>query len=364
MIDGCFVIDAVVHAFDLSEENFASAPTAEAIAQGQVTIVEQGPPGYVLPAEAVRRDWAAQELAGLLFDESATDVAVYHPTPIYAFKDGLSGIDKGLEARERWPERFIGLYATVDPVAGDAAVKELDRQCDLFKPLGLKLYPTTWRDGVAAGWRMDDPKIAFPLFEAAAERGIKTIAVHKALPLGPIDTGGTFAVDDIEGAATAFPDLNFEIVHGGSAFTEETAWLLGRFSNVWVNMEFLGMVLCYRPRLFERIMLGLMHVGGEAVLDRMLWASGAMQFHPQLQLRSFMDFQFADEQREGAGLFGPEIPPLSDEHRQKVLGLNYATLHGLDIDGLKAGLDDSELSFDPADPPAPWSSTAVGVEAI
>ena len=45
-----------------------------------------------------------------------------------------------------------------------------------------------------------------------------------------------------------FPDLTFEIVHGGMAFNEETAWLLGRFPNVWVNLETLNIVLVKRAR--------------------------------------------------------------------------------------------------------------------
>src|SRR5262245_42364799 len=139
MIDECFVIDAVVHAFDLSEDNFASPPTAEAITVGQVSIMQNQPPGYVLPESAVRRDWPIDDTATVLFDESGTDVAIYHPTPIYAFKDGLSSVEKGVEGLERYPSRLIGSYATIDPLAGPEAIAELDRQRELFEPLGLKL---------------------------------------------------------------------------------------------------------------------------------------------------------------------------------------------------------------------------------
>src|SRR5262249_12559421 len=156
---------------------------------------------------------------------------------------------------------------------GKAAVEELDRQIEMFKPLGLKLYPTSWREaGNPQGWRMDDPKVAFPIFEAAAERGITTVAIHNAVPLGPVPHAPFCAPGDGELAADHVPENSFEIVHGGAAFVEETAWLLGRFPNICVNLEFLGMLLSYRPALYERALLGLMHIGGEYVVDRLIWS--------------------------------------------------------------------------------------------
>lgn len=365
MLNDHFVIDGVVHAFDLSEENYAYPRHAGPIAQAQAGIAMAQAPGYQLPAEAVLRDWPMEDTVNLLFNESQTDVAVYHPTPIFAFKDGMSGLDKGVEALARWPQRIIGSYACVDPLEGEAAIAELDRQIELFRPLGLKLYPTSWRQaGNPQGWRMDDPQVAFPIFEAAAERGITTIAIHKAVPLGPVPTAPFFAPGDVELAADRFPEIDFEIVHGGAAFVEETAWLLGRFANVWVNLEFLGMLLSYRPRLYERALLGLMHIGGEAVIDRLIWSSGTMQFHPDLQLGAFARFQFDDAVREEFGLFGPPPPPLSEEHKGKILGGNYARLHGLDVAALEAAIAADEFSYDPASPPAPWSTTTVGDQVL
>lgn len=366
MLNGHFVIDGVVHAFNLSADNYANPRHADPIAQTQAGIVTLQPEGYVIPPAAVLRDWDMSDTVAMLFRESDTDVAIYHPTPIFAFKDGMSALHKGPDALERWPDRIIGSYACVDPMQGKAAIAELDRQLEMFQPMGLKLYPTSWQDGgaTATGWRMDDAKIAFPMFEAAAERGIRTIAVHKAVPLGPVPTGPFFDPKDVEAAAGRFPEINFEIVHGGAAFTEETAWLLGRFENIWVNMEFLGMLLSYRPKLFARVLLGLMHIGGEAVLDRLVWASGAMQFHPRVQLEAFGRFQFEDEMREEYGLFGPPPGPLTDEQKGKILGRNYARLHGLDIDALRRGIEGDEFAHESGDVAAPWSTTSVADQVL
>ena len=68
---------------------------------------------------------------------------------------------------------------------------------------------------------MDDPRIAFPVFEKAQELGINLIGVHKGVPLGPQPVEAT-QTWDMDGAAAAFPDLNFVIFHVGLPFLDET----------------------------------------------------------------------------------------------------------------------------------------------
>ncbi|MBS1845342.1 MAG: amidohydrolase family protein [Actinobacteria bacterium] len=363
MLNDMVVIDAVAHSFNLSEENFAYPEYARPVTEMVYGIVSQAPEGYALEPEAVLRDWKAEDTAAMLFHESATDFAVYHPTPIMAYKDGMTSPEKCLEALSGWPQRFIGAYAAIDPMTGDAAIAELDRQVDMLKPIGLKLYPTSWGIDGYDSWRMDDPKVAYPVFEAAAERGIKIIAVHKAIPLGPSPTWPSFDPSDVERAADAFPDLTFEIVHAGAAFTEETAWLLARFPNVWVNTESLNIILAARPAMFGRVLASLLHIGGEPVLDRLCWGTGTMQYHPRPCLEAFEAFEFDDRTREEFGLFTP-IPQLTKEHKRKILGENYARMHGMDIDALKRGIADDEFDFDPAHPPAPYSTTSVADKVV
>ena len=56
--------------------------------------------------------------------------------------------------------------------------------------------------------------------------------------------------------------MNFEIVHGGLAFIEETAWLLARFGNIYINMEIQPIIAERRPNTFADILLGVCRVGG------------------------------------------------------------------------------------------------------
>src|SRR5260370_14288483 len=119
---------------------------------------------------------------------------------------------------------------------------------------------------------MDDPEIAFPLFQRALELGLKAIAIHKAIPLGPVPMDH-YRMDDIDAAAAAFPDLQFEVVHGGFAFIEETAFQLARFSNVWVYLATTSNLAAAKPVAFERFIAGLIIHVGEGALDRLMWAS-------------------------------------------------------------------------------------------
>jgi len=152
MLNGHFVFDAVAHSFNLTEENFAHPRHARAITEMIYGVVSQAPEGYRLAPEAVYRDWHAEDTAAMLFHESATDVAVFHPTPIFAYKDGLSGVDKAHEAITKYPKRFVGAYAAVDPLLG-TPLEELDRQVELLKPVGLKLYPTSWAGDTFGSWQ-------------------------------------------------------------------------------------------------------------------------------------------------------------------------------------------------------------------
>jgi predicted TIM-barrel fold metal-dependent hydrolase len=363
-----FVLDAVTHAFNFSEENYANPEGAKAMAHMAATFCSTAAePGYQFDYASFMRDWTVEELTNILFRESTTDVAVYHPLPIFSFKDGLSSLEKAVEALETHPTRYLGAYACVDPMRGREALVELERQVELFKPfggpLGLKMYPASWHNGsVGDVWKMNDPKIAYPVLEKAAELGIGHVAVHKSIPIEPVEFGDAFNPADFEGAAVNFPELSFEIVHGGIAFIEETALLLARFPNISVNMENLNMVVARRPRVFAEIMLGLMHEGGATVMERMFWGTGTTQYHPRPCVEAMAAFEFPEDLLERYGLYMP-LPQITDEDKQGLFAGNYARLHGIDLDAVKAGIADDELSSVGELEP-PWSNARPTAAAV
>ena len=357
MIDNMFVLDAVAHAYNHLPENWEDPVLGQAMVDLAYALAADPPdPQYAMSREDYLRDWSVEDAAKLLFGESNTDVAVVHPLAISSFKDGYSSVPKAAEAISRYPSRFIGAYACVDPLKGAGAIRALEEQADLFKPLGLKLYPTSWDGKGPVSWRMDDPKLIYPLYERAAKLGLKHVASHKAVPIGPFAVGDAYNPSDLENAATDFPDLSFEIVHGGLAFLDETAWLLGRFSNVYVNMEIHNIIVERRPKVFEQILLGLCKVGGTGVLDRMFWGSGGTLHHPQPGLEAFAKFEFSEESLDSSGLFMP-MKQITRANKENMLSGTFARLHGIDLDACKRAIAGDEFSR-PADAalPKPYST--------
>lgn len=352
-----FIIDAVAHAYNLAPENYADVASAKPISELTYLIGGMGSPEpqYNLPRDAYIRDWRPEEIADILFKETPTDIAVSHTLPLYCYKDGMCSVEKSAEFVQRWPNRFRA-YAAVDPLRGDA-IAELDRQVELFGPIGLKVYPTSWNGTTISQWKMNDPKVAFPIYERALRHGIKAIAVHKAVPLGPVVAEDAFNPGDLEGAAGAFPDLAFEIVHGGIAFSEETGWLLARFGNIFVNLEVSNIILERRPKTFSRMLMDLLKVGGMPMMDRLIWATGCSLAHPRATIEAFCRYTIPEDLLEGSGLFG-SLSQITDEHKRGILAHNYARIHGLDLAACKRAIADDEFSRarrrDPN--PEPWST--------
>ncbi len=353
MINGIPVIDAVVHPYNLAEDNFRTDH-----ARWITNMLSGGnhaasAPGFRLTRDAYERNWSIEEVANMTFAESYADLAAYHVVPIRAYHDGICSIDKAVEAHKRWPDRFI-FYAGVDPMEGQKALDDLDEQVELLgHPQGLKLYPNSWVGNEVRGWLMDDPEIAFPVFEHARELGIKVVAIHKALPLGPVEIVH-YSVRDIDRAAIDFPHLNFEIVHGGMAFLEESAWQVARFPNVWINLESTATMLTTRPRAFEQALATLLSRARGAI-GQLFWATGCMVTHPRPHLERFIRFQFSDELVENWG-----VPILDDAAKRKILAENYARLHGFDLTERLQKVADDEFAQkrpDGAEPAAPYSLT-------
>jgi predicted TIM-barrel fold metal-dependent hydrolase len=344
MIDDAFVIDAVVHAYNQTPANFALPVAATAMTEMAYLLAKDSPdPDYELPRDVYLSDWSIDDLATLLFRESNTDVAVFHHLNFASFKDGYSSLEKAAEALEKYPNRFIGAYAFVDPLHGRKALEDMERQVETLKPLGLKLYPTSWQGEDSVSWRMDDPKLVYPLYYKAAELGLRHVAIHKAVPIGPFPVGDAYDPSDLENAATTFPELTFEIVHGGLAFIEETAWLLARFGNIYVNMEIQNIVVERRPLTFSDILIRMCHVGGNAMLDRLFWGSGGTLVHPRPGLEAFMQFEFPEDKLENAGLFAA-VKQITHEDKLNMLGRTYARLHGIDIEACKRAIEGDQFS--------------------
>ena len=348
MLDGAFVIDAVAHGYHFAPENSTDpARTGQFVDQLYELTSASAPEGWMLEKERWLRATDPDLVASALFAESQTDAAIYHHVPIFGlFEDGGSPLWVGEQMRERWPGR-VALYGGVSPWQ-DGALEQVDRLVEEHGVVGIKLYPLDIVDGEIKTLDMGDPEAAFPIFERAQELGIRTVAVHKALPLGPVPLA-PFEVTDVESAAAAFPDLYFEIVHGGLAFLEETAWQVARFPNVVVNLEGTTLFLPHAPRRFAEVIGTFLGYGAG---ERVVWATGAMAMHPRPLLEAFAKLEMPRDLVEDYGM--PELTP---EVKRAILGENAARIAGLDVEEMRRAAEGDEFSgLDEL--AAPWSRAA------
>ena len=343
MIDDIFVIDATVHGGHFYRDNLCD-PHLEGLVKllynwGNHHLQPFGRDEYLLSYEQFTDRFSLQPdlLESALFAESDTDVALYQGVPLYGmFHDGSSPLWVAAEIRKRLPHRMF-LYGDLTPRMADP-LAHIDHLVDDMGVIGIKMYPLDMVAGELVENRFDDEKLIFPLLEHMISRGIKVVAVHKAVPLAPtlVDR---YHVDDMAPAIAAFPDLTFEIVHGGFAFGQEIAALLDRYPNVTVNLE---STPCYALNFadkFAEMMTPLLATGA----DRLFYASGAPIMHPDPFIRAFRDY----EMPKG-------YAPLTEQAKRGILGENFARVHGLDIEALKASCAADRYGLTKTKA-APWS---------
>jgi uncharacterized protein len=348
-----FVVDAVIHAYNFLESNMVSTSAdMEEFSKGVFKHHKMFSPlderFHLTPAEFID-DWAPETLAHAVFAESQADMAVYHTVPMYDFwKDGSSALEKGLAMKAKHPDRVL-VYGAVNPLNTRDAVVEATRQVHELGVDGIKLYPASYYGGKTIGWRMDDATFALPLFEKLLELGITNVAVHKAMPLGPAPLG-PFKVDDIAGAAAAFPEMNFQIVHGGYAFVEETALMLHKFPNIFVNLEATASYAMRRPKLFAQAIGEFLYWGSP---EQIIFASGVPLTHPRPAIDAMLNMEMPKDLIEDYG-----YPEVTEADRNLMVGGNLARLHGIDPAEQRRRVADDEFSRiqrENGGPAEPWS---------
>lgn len=355
MLDGAFVIDAVSHGYNMNPEIAVPPPvgpkwTGEFVPQAYRLFHASQPEGAVLDYERWTRGVDPELLGRALFAESQTDATVYHEVPMDRVfgMGGASPMWCGKEMRDRWPGR-VALYGGASPFRADV-FDRIDMLVDVYGVKGIKLYPIDLVEGRVVGIDMSDPEFSFPMFEHAQKRGVRNIAIHKAVPIGPTELK-PYGVLDMGAAALAFPDLTFEIVHGGYAFLEETALQLLCFRNIVINLEGTTLLLPKAPRRFAEILGTLLAADGA---ERIMWATGATGAHPQPMLDAFRTLEMPQDLIDGYG-----FPELTPEIKRAILGENAARIIGLDIEQMKQ--DSAGDEFSNLDQLAPmWSADADG----
>jgi predicted TIM-barrel fold metal-dependent hydrolase len=358
VIGDMIITDATVHGYNWTEANWAipEARITSAAGPGFHASVTRDD-AYRLNAEEFGRDWQADELEEVLFLESPIDLVVYHGTPIWDFyKDGHSATEKGFRMREDAPGRVL-VYGAVNPFEGKKALDDMERMAKEQGVDGIKVYAATYSNGKTHEIALDDPKLGFPFIEKALELGIRVIATHKAIPFGPVHPA-PYGMRDLPEACARYPEMNFEVVHTGFAFVEETALLVGSFANVWCNLEVSSSFVINAPRRFAEFMGKFLASGAE---DRILFSSGCAFVHPMQTIEEILDFTMPQDLVEGYG-----YPPLTEQTKRKILGENLLRLHNIDAGALQLHTATDEWARRRAalGPVEPWSHLRQRMRAL
>lgn len=330
MIGDAFVFDCVAHVFNFDKKN-AFGSGGEAFIDhlhGFHSVLT--PDGQrVLSPEEYMRQWTPEEIHRMVYDESDTDMLIAQPLPLTdLFVDGLSPWEDCVRLAQLDPDRTV-FWGAVNPMEGRRALDLMERQVKEFGAKAFKFYNTRYDYGAPLEWRMDDPQIAFPVFEKAQQLGVNLIGVHKGVPLGPqpIEHTQTW---DMDGAAVNFPDIDFVIFHVGLPFIDEVCWQLIRHPNLHASLAATLNFIVRSPRQFAENLGKLLFWCGE---DRIIYGSEVSIFHPQWALEAFWNFELPQDLVEGYG-----YPQLTEQAKRKILGENLLRLHGLEPEETKARL--------------------------
>jgi uncharacterized protein len=328
--DDAIVFDGVAHVFNFEKKN-AFGPAGEMFINHlyafHATLTPEGEP--VMPAEEFLRQWTVDDIDEMVYRNSSTDMLCAMPLPLTdLFRDGLSPWEECAELARRNPDRTM-FWGSVNPLEGRRALDLMERQVGEFGAKAFKFYNVRYDYGRPFPWRMDDPQVAFPVFEKAQELGVNLIGVHKGVPLGPqpIEATQTW---DMDGAAANFPDINFVIFHVGLPFIDEVCWQLIRHPNLYASIAATINFVVRAPRQFAETLGKLLFWAGE---DKIIYGSEAPIWQPQWALEAFWDFQLPQDLVEGYG-----YPQLTEQAKRKILGENLLRLHGMDVEETRARL--------------------------
>ena len=131
-MQGVFVFDCVVHAYNMADANLLNRSDA---LLGRDSIVGLGAQTRA-PANqdlypTFAKDWSLEELEDMVFGRSVTDLAMAQTVPIFDwFKDGFAPVQAQYEFASAYPDRVL-FCGGVDPsYHGAAAPDEMQRQVE------------------------------------------------------------------------------------------------------------------------------------------------------------------------------------------------------------------------------------------
>lgn len=266
------------------------------------------------------------------------DQNVLTPAEMFETRTEINGLAKS---------RRIIAHGTFSPDLGKPELESMHKQFEQLKPEAWKGYPGQPLADGSVGWWMDDEKVAYPFYEYSKKIGIKNICVHKGLPLPGWEIEHS-SPKDVEKAAKDFPEMNFLIYHAGfkgvrdalpavqDDFKTKTniPWITDlcemqkrnpKMKNVYMDLgTTFGMTAITQPKLCAFMLGTMIQAFGE---DRVLWGTDSIWWgSPQWQIEAFRRLQMPEDLMKRF-----KFKPLTDNVKEKILGLNSAKVYGIDV---------------------------------
>ncbi|HEY0160882.1 MAG TPA: amidohydrolase family protein [Thermoanaerobaculia bacterium] len=303
--------------------------------------------------EGRKHEWDDLYLANYvkeIFLDSDTVVAVITGLPSRTDGQNVLPVADMVETRTQVnglakSKRLIA-HGLFSPDLSSANMEDMQRQVEQLRIEAWKGYPGQPLAPDGRGWWMDDEKVAYPAYEYSRRVGIKTICVHKGLPL-PIWDMEHSSPRDVPKAALDFPDMNFLIYHAAFRNVQDLLkaaqddfktiqnipWISDlcearkknpRMTNVYMELgTTFGMVAVASPRAAAYIVGMMIDAFGD---DHVLWGTDSIWWgSPQWQIEAFRRLQMPEEYMQRFG-----FKPLTDEVKRKIFGLNGARIYGID----------------------------------
>lgn len=320
MKDGYFIFDNVVHMYDNRPSNVINDIGKRNIEAFHRTF---GGTGHSLYRVDEKLSLETDEALRYLFEHSDTDMAMAQTVPLFGlWEEGFAPARLQWELKEACPERIV-FCGGVDPIFQGirGAVREMQRQVEEWGAVSFKFYKA---HGPRLAWAVDDRDVAYPMWEKALELGISHVQFHCGLPFGH-ERVEALRPNDIQAAATDFPELVFVIHHLGLPYFDETINIASRFENVWLSLSSTVFnTWAVSPwDTYTRLGAVLRSVGHR----RVLWGSEAFIW-PDVQplIELFVGMQMPEELQDRYG-----FPEISVEAKRNIFGLNQARLLGIDV---------------------------------
>src|SRR4051812_47951765 len=344
-----FIFDVQTHHVDISRKWYDDSPAG----RGVKSFFER------LRPEAKTREESLELLN-----------RAHYVKEIFGDSDTVMTVISGVPSRD-WdknplpPDQMVATRAFVNELAGSRRVlshgllrpnlgarelEEMERQVKELKIDAWKMY--TGAEIGEKAWFLDDEKVAYPFWERTKKLGIKNLCVHKGLPLGAFNEKACTPLD-LEKAARDWPDLNFIVYHSGfrgfgflgqgtgakvvdkkTDDPQEIPWIsdilriLKRnpgIKNIYFELGSTFQQTSARSPEMCLHMLGQMIQAAGA--DHILWGTDSIWGgSPQSQIVRLRRLKMPDELREKY-----KYPELTDAVKDRIFGLNAATLFGVDV---------------------------------